>query len=133
MTPLRKRMLDELQLRNLSARTTRAYLGAVQRFAQYFQKSPQQLGVEQVREYLLHLIRDKEAPPNTVMVSRSALRFLYVCTLKQSWFEENIPQPKRRRTLPDVLSAEPLPPTPYLGSFRVPGAPRGWRTNQSSG
>src|ERR1700733_9226995 len=108
MTPLRKRMLDELQLRNLSARTTRAYLGAVQRFAQYFQKSPQQLGVEEVREYLLHLIRDKEAPPNTVMVNRSALRFLYVCTLKQSWFPENIPQPKRRRSLPDVLSAEEI-------------------------
>jgi integrase/recombinase XerD len=106
MTPLRKRMLDELQLRNLSAPTTRAYIGAVARFAQYFQKSPQQLGVEQVREYLLHLIRDHKAPPNTVMVNRSALRFLYVCTLKQSWFEENIPQPKRPLTLPDVLSAE---------------------------
>jgi site-specific recombinase XerD len=99
-------MLDELQLRNLSALTTRAYIGAVERFAQYFQKSPQQLGVEQVREYLLHLIRDRKAPPNTVMVNRSALRFLYVCTLKQSWFEENIPQPKRPLTLPDVLSAE---------------------------
>ena len=108
MTPLRKRMLDELQLRNLSALTTRAYIGAVERFAQYFQKSPQQLGVEQVRDYLLHLIRDRKAAPNTVMVNRSALCFLYVCTLKQSWFEENIPQPKRRRTLPDVLSAEEI-------------------------
>jgi site-specific recombinase XerD len=99
-------MLDELQLRNLSARTIRAYLGAVERFAQHFQKSPQQLGVEQVREYLLHLIRDKEAPLNTVTVNRAALRFLYVCTLKQSWFLEGIPQPKRQPTLPDVLSAE---------------------------
>ena len=70
MTPLRKRMLDELQLRNLSAPTTRAYIGAVARFAQYFQKSPQQLGVEQVREYLLHLIRDRKASPNTVMVGQ---------------------------------------------------------------
>jgi integrase/recombinase XerD len=116
MTPLRKRMLDELQLRNLSAPTTRAYIGAVERFAQYFQKSPQQLGVEQVREYLLHLIRDRKAPPNTVMVNRSALRFLYVCTLKQSWFEENIPQPKRPPTLPDVLSAEEV--THMLDSTR---------------
>jgi site-specific recombinase XerD len=106
MTPLRQKMQDELQLRNLSARTTRAYIGAVARFAQYFQKSPQQLGVEQVREYLLHLIRDRKAPPNTVMVNRSALRFLYVCTLKQSWFDESIPWPKRPPTLPEVLSAE---------------------------
>jgi integrase/recombinase XerD len=106
MTPLRKRMLDELELRNLSARTTRTYVGVVERFAKYFQKPPQQLGPQQVREYLLHLIRDQAAPPSTVLVYRAALRFLYVCTLKRSWFEERVPQPKRRPTLPDVLSAE---------------------------
>jgi integrase/recombinase XerD len=106
MTPLRKRMLDELQLRNLSACTTRAYVGAVERFSKYFQKSPEKMGPEQVREYLLHLIRDKEALPNTVMVNRSGLRFLYVCTLKQSWFEESVPEPKRRPLLPRVLGVE---------------------------
>jgi integrase/recombinase XerD len=106
MTPLRKRMLDELQLRNLSACTTRAYLGAVERFSKYFQKSPEKMGPEQVREYLLHLIRDKESRPNTVMVNRSGLRFLYVSALKQSWFEESIPQPKRRPLLPRVLGVE---------------------------
>jgi integrase/recombinase XerD len=106
MTPLRQRMLDELQLRNLSACTTRAYVGAVERFSNYFQKSPEKMGPEQVREYLLHLIRDKESRPNTVMVNRSGLRFLYVCTLKQSWFEESIPEPKRRLLLPRVLGVE---------------------------
>jgi integrase/recombinase XerD len=86
MTPLRRQMLDELQLRNLSAYTRRAYVGAVEKFSKYLEKSPEKMGPEQVREYLLHLIRDKEALPNTVMVTRSGLRFLYVCTLKQSWF-----------------------------------------------
>jgi integrase/recombinase XerD len=76
MTSLRKRMLDGLQLRNLSACTTRAYVGAVERFSKYFHKSPDKLGPEEVREYLLHLIRDKESLPNTVMVNRSGLRFL---------------------------------------------------------
>ncbi len=106
MTPLCKRMLDELQLRNLSACTTRAYVGAVERFSKYFQKSPEKMGPEQVREYLLHLIREKESRPNTVMVNRSGLRFLYVCTLKQSWFEESVPEPKRRPLLPRVLGVE---------------------------
>jgi integrase/recombinase XerD len=106
MTPLRQRMLDELQLRNLSACTTRAYVGAVERFSKYFQKSPEKMGPEQVREYLLHLIRDKESRPNTVMVNRSGLRFLYVCTLKRNWFEESIPEPKRWLLLPRVLGVE---------------------------
>ena len=60
MTPLRKRMLEELQLRNLSDNTVRAYVGAVQRFAQYFGKSPEKLGPEQV---------------NTIQVYRGALKF----------------------------------------------------------
>jgi hypothetical protein len=60
MAPLRKRMLEELQLRNLSETTVSAYLGAVTRFAKHFGKSPEQLGPEQVRQYLLHLINDKQ-------------------------------------------------------------------------
>lgn len=108
MTPLRSRMLEELQLRNLSGRTADTYVAAVERFAQHFHQSPLRLGAEQVREYLLHLVQDQQAKPSTVLVNRAALRFLYVCTLKQSWFEEQIPLPKRRPTLPDVLSIEEI-------------------------
>ena len=61
MTPLRKRMLDELQLRNLSACTIRAYLGAVERFSEYFRKSPEKIGSNRCESILLHLIRDKES------------------------------------------------------------------------
>jgi site-specific recombinase XerD len=99
-------MLEELELRNLSEQTAASYIGAVERFAKYFNKSPHKLGTEHVRGYLLHLIRDNQATPSTVLVNRAALRFLYVCTLKQTWFEDDIPHPKRRRTLPGVLSAE---------------------------
>ena len=106
MKSLRKRMLDELQLRNLSACTTRAYVGAVERFSKYFHKSPDKLGPELVREYLLHLIRDKELLPNTVMVNSSGLRFLCVYTLKQGWFAESVPEPERRPILPHVLGVE---------------------------
>jgi site-specific recombinase XerD len=99
-------MLEELQLRNLSRQTADAYIAAVGRFARYFDQSPQKLGPEHVREYLLHLIRDNQAMPSTVLVNRAALRFVYVCTLKQKWFEDEIPHPKRRLTLPGILSSE---------------------------
>jgi site-specific recombinase XerD len=81
-------------------------VSSVERYARYFNKSPQKLGAEHVREYLLHLMYDNKAMPSTVLVNRAALRFVYVCTLKQKWFDEEIPHPKRRLTLPGILSAD---------------------------
>jgi len=107
MTPLRRRMLEELQLRNLSQSTIETYLTLIERFARYFKKSPQQLGAEEVRGYLLHLIQGKKAS-STVIQTRSALRFLYVCTLKQKWFDDEIPHPKKRVTLPGVISVDEI-------------------------
>ena len=95
MTPLRKRMMEELQLRNLSPVTADTYLRAVERFARYYNLSPEKLGAEKVREYLLHLMNDNEVVASTILVNRSALRFLYVATLKQKWFDEEIAGPTR--------------------------------------
>jgi site-specific recombinase XerD len=100
-------MLEELQLRNLSQSTIETYLTLIERFARYFKKSPQQLGAEEVRGYLLHLIQGKKAS-STVIQTRSALRFLYVCTLKQKWFDDEIPHPKKRVTLPGVISVDEI-------------------------
>ena len=104
MTPLRKRMMEELQLRNLSPMTANTYIHLVERFARHFNQSPDQLGSEQVREYLLHLIQENKVVASTLLVNRSALRFLYVGILKQKWFDEEIACPKRRPTLPGMLS-----------------------------
>ena len=104
MTPLRKRMMEELQLRNLSPMTANTYIHLVERFARYFNQSPARLGPEQVRQYLLHLIQEKKVVASTLLVNRSALRFLYVGILKQKWFDEEIACPKRRPTLPGMLS-----------------------------
>ena len=106
MTPLRKRMMEELQLRNLSPITADTYISAVERFARHFNQSPARLGSEQVRQYLLHLMQDRKVGPNTLLVQRAALKFLYVAILKQKWFDEEIARPKRRPTLPGILSAE---------------------------
>ena len=74
-------MLEELQLRNYAGFTIERYLDAVRSFAKFFHMSPDQLGPEQIREYLLHLVRDRKSAPSTVQVHRAALRFLYVKTL----------------------------------------------------
>jgi integrase/recombinase XerD len=87
-----------LQLRNLSANTVERYISIVQQFPRHFGKSPEKLGAEHVREYLLYLMREKKAAANTVLLCRAALRFLYLCTLKQTWFDASIPHPKRRAT-----------------------------------
>jgi integrase/recombinase XerD len=106
MTPLRQRMLDDLQLRNYSKQTTRTYIEAVADFARYFNLSPEHLCPEQVREYRLHLINDKKLAWSTLQLRTAALRFLYTRILKQEWFVEKVVVPKVRRKLPVVLSRE---------------------------
>ena len=63
MTPLRQRVLDELQRRNYSSATTRGYIHAIRQFAEYFGKSPEQLGGEEIRRFALHLLREKKLAP----------------------------------------------------------------------
>ena len=106
MTALRKRMAEELRLRNLSETTSDTYLRAVARFAKHFGKPPEELGPDHVRQYLLYLFKEKKDVWSTIQVNRGALKFLYVRVLKQRWFDDEIPTPKRRVRLPTVLTPE---------------------------
>jgi len=100
--------MEELRVRNLSEVTSRLYLGATDRFARYFGRSPDQLGPEHVREFFLHLLDEEKVTPRTVQLYRSALKFLYVRTLRRSWFDEQVAAIKQRIQLPTVLSAEEI-------------------------
>jgi integrase/recombinase XerD len=107
MTPLRQRMLEELQRRNYSQATIESYIPAVKEFAEYFRKSPASLGAEEVRRYQLYLINEKKLAPQTVKVRMSALRFLYWKTLKRRDLHfDDMPLPKAPMKLPVVLSPE---------------------------
>lgn len=108
MTPLRKRMLEELQLRNYADFTIERYLEAVQSFAKFIGKPPAEAGAEQIRDYLLHLVKDRKAAPNTVQVHRAALKFPFVKTLNQPWFDDRVARIRRRPRIPTVLSAEEI-------------------------
>jgi integrase/recombinase XerD len=106
VTHLRKTMLEELQRRNLSQLTAECYLRSVEEFALYFNRRPDQLGPEQIRQYQAHLFTDRKLDANTVCQHLSALRFFFIKTLKRRWTVEETPYPKRPIRLPDVLSRE---------------------------
>lgn len=104
MTRLRRQMLEELERRNYSANTIRSYVRAVEEYARHFKRSPDKLGLEEIRSYQAYLIRKRKLSSNTVAQRLAALRFLYVKTLRRGWDLELTPYPKRPARLPKVLS-----------------------------
>jgi integrase/recombinase XerD len=107
MTPLRKRMIDDMRIRNLSSQTIQSYVEKVARFARHFGKSPDRLGPEEIRTYLLGLL-DKHYSRSSLLQNICALRFLYRVTLRREWHDQALPIPKKERNLPVVLSREEI-------------------------
>src|SRR6478609_3873159 len=107
MTALRQRMTEDMQVRNLALNTQTSYVQQVSLFARHFNKSPEQLGPEDIRTYQVYLTNEKKLAPGSVLIAVAALRFLYKVSLKKDWpFADVIPAPKKPQTLPVVLSPE---------------------------
>jgi integrase/recombinase XerD len=107
MSPLRRRMIEDMQIRNLTPNTQRVYVAQVVRFACHFGKSPDLLGPPEIRTYLLHLTQERHLAASSVIVTVSALRFFYHTTLKRPWIvEDDIPAGRQAKKLPVVLSQE---------------------------
>src|SRR5499425_2326253 len=99
-------MLEELQRRNYSHRTAKTYVRIIRDFAKHFHQPPDKLGPEQIRQYQAYLFQTKKLSPSTVSQYVSALRFLFVKTLRRHFLTEHIPFPKSPRRMPVVLSIE---------------------------
>jgi integrase/recombinase XerD len=97
---------EELRRRNYSHRTATTYVRIVREFAEHFHKSPDKLGPEHIRQFQAHLFQTKNLSPFTVSQYVSALRFLFVKTLRRHFLTEYIPFPKCPKRLPTVLSPE---------------------------
>lgn len=105
MTALRQRMTEDMQVRNLALNTQLSYARQVSLFARHFNKSPEEMGPEDVRAYQVYLTNEKRLAPGSVLIAVAALRFLYKVSLKKDWnFQDVIPAPKKPQTLPVVLS-----------------------------
>lgn len=105
MTPLRRRMIDDMTVRNLSPATQQSYIWAVARFSWFFRRSPAELGMEEVRAYQLELIRRGLSSAHLNQVS-AALRFVFGVTLERPDAFERIVVAKTPKRLPIVLSRE---------------------------
>jgi integrase/recombinase XerD len=105
MTPLRRRMIEDMRLRNLAPRTIETYVDRVAAFARHFGTSPEHLGPEHIRAYLLHLVEQK-ASWAMFNQTRCALRFLYRTTLKRPWVDDGVVGVRTPRKLPVVLGLD---------------------------
>jgi integrase/recombinase XerD len=115
MSPLRRRMIDDMQIRNLTPNTQRVYVANLVRFACHFRKSPDLLGPAEIRTYLIHLTQERRLAASSIIVTVAALRFFYTVTLKRSWvLEDDIPAGRQAKKLPVVLSQDEV--AQFLGA-----------------
>ena len=105
MSPLRRRMIEDMTIRNLSPATQQSYVHAVSKFSRYFGRSPDRLGLEDIRAYQVHLI-SKGISWASLNQFVCALRFFYGVTLGCDAIPERIAYAREPHKLPAVLSAE---------------------------
>lgn len=110
MTPLRQKLIDEIQLRGFSPHTQAAYVRIVAALATHYKRSPDRIQDPDIKNYLLHLLRDKKLASTSLIVHVSGLRFFYRHVLKRSTtaIEEALPRAKAPIHRPQVYSIQEL-------------------------
>jgi integrase/recombinase XerD len=106
MGKLRDKMTKDMELRGFSPRTIETYLSWVERLSKHYRKSPDELGDDDIRNFLHYLLKERNAKQATVNLAYNALRFFYKTTLEQEWNDVKIPRSKQPKKLPVVLSME---------------------------
>ena len=106
MTPLRQRMIEDMQLAGYSARTQEAYVGAVRQLFAHFQCTPAQLTEEQLREYFLYLANERKVSRPTATIALCGVKFFFERTLNRDWTALELIRPRPQKKLPVVLSRD---------------------------
>jgi site-specific recombinase XerD len=106
MTPLRERFIEDMQLRGFAPTTQQVYVSAVRQLAAYYGRSPDKITNEQLRDYFLYLINEKQIAQGTYKVAISSIKFLYEQTLQRSWSTLELVRAPREKKQPVVLSRQ---------------------------
>ena len=107
LSPLRRRMIEDMSVRNLAATTQQSYLHHVSKFSRYFGRSPDRLGLAEVHEFQVHLVSQRMSWGG-LNQAVCALRFFFGVTLGRSELPERIPYARQPHRLPVVLSADEI-------------------------
>ncbi len=105
-TPLRQKLIEDMQLHGLSSRTQEVYVVAVRQLADHYGKSPDQISEEELRQYFLYLSQVRKVSPSTFQIALSAIKFFFEYTLQRQWATLELVKPIREKKLPVVLSVE---------------------------
>jgi integrase/recombinase XerD len=104
MTPLRKRMTEDLQLKGCAASTSQVYLRAVAKLARHYHKSPAEMSEDELRGYFLHLTQNRECSRGALKVAQAAIRFCFATTLQRHWPVLGLLRAAKESPLPVILS-----------------------------
>jgi len=108
MDNLFNNMQEYLELRGLSENTQRSYLRILRQFSEHFNNSPAKLGTNEIKKYLLYLLREEKRSSSTIGVVYAAIKFFYSIVLKRPWVIIEIPHMKKEKKLPIVLNREEI-------------------------
>ena len=110
MTSLRQKLIDEIQLRGFSLHTQDSYLRCVTGLARFYHRSPDQIGDEEIKAYLLHLLREKKLAFSSLIVAVSGLRFFFGNILHRPTkeIEQALPRMKKPVLRPKLYSVQEL-------------------------
>ena len=106
MTRLKQRMIEDLQLRGLSPRTQEAYVRVVRQLAEHYDKPPDEIAEEELRQYFLYLTNGKGVSASAFRGALCGIKFFYQYTLKREWPTLDLVRPAKEKKLPVVLSVE---------------------------
>jgi site-specific recombinase XerD len=99
-------MIEDMRIRNFATTTQRSYIHYVAEFAKHFNRSPQDLDLEAVRQYQIHLTQERQLSPQSINTFVSAVQFLYLTTLEMPWEKKDFPRARLDQKLPVVLAPD---------------------------